>query len=107
MRSGRHPDQTEADDRARLTGRVAELEHRIRLLEARLRQLGESPEAQAKGPAAKPKVAARKARAPRPKPRCPGCLLELPRGRRKAQTCVWCGFRLDAVRPLVLGRASK
>jgi hypothetical protein len=38
----------------------------------------------------------------RARPRCPGCTLELPRGRRK-ETCVWCGFHFSAVRR----RASK
>ena len=32
----------------------------------------------------------------RSRPRCPGCMLELPQG-RKGQSCVWCGFRFDAV----------
>lgn len=35
----------------------------------------------------------------RPRPRCPGCTLELPKGRRR-DVCVWCGFCFDAVGPL-------
>ena len=29
---------------------------------------------------------------------CPGCHLELP-ARSRSPECVWCGFRLDAVKP--------
>lgn len=29
---------------------------------------------------------------------CPGCQLDLPHGHKRVE-CVWCGFRLDAVKP--------
>lgn len=80
---------------ARLSARIAALEDRVRRLEARLRV--ES----AARLSARP-TAARTASAPtpvssRPRPRCPGCTLELPRGRR-GEACVWCGFVFAAVR---------
>ncbi len=69
-----------------LTAQVAALELRVRTLERRLA-----------GPVtASPTTAAR--RGP-PRATCAGCSLELPAGRRGA-SCVWCGFRFDAVPPI-------
>lgn len=79
--------RTNDDDRRGLLLRVADLEARVRQLERRLGSL--TP---------KPKVA-KKERKGKPAPRCPGCLLELPPGRR-GDSCVWCGFRFDAVPPI-------
>ncbi len=46
-------------------------------------------------------------KAGRARPRCPGCLLELPKG-RKGETCVWCGFVFSALEtPLRRSRAAK
>ncbi len=89
MRSRRHQeDLEEREQSARLSARIADLEQRLMLLEARMRRTAaaaESPRGHRPVPA------------PRPRPRCPGCLLELPKGRR-GETCVWCGFVFDAVR---------
>jgi hypothetical protein len=73
-----------------LAERVAELELRIRMLEARLRELASNavPGAPGKPLRGRPDQKAR--------PRCPGCLLELPKGRRSG-SCVWCGFVFEAV----------
>ncbi len=68
-----------------LRDRVGELELRVRSLERKL-----------KPPAP---VALKAARPGKPRPTCAGCLLELPRGRR-GESCVWCGFRFDAVPPI-------
>jgi hypothetical protein len=76
----------EAGDTDRLAVRVAELELRIRMLEARIREVAPTPK----------KGKAKAQRLGRPRPRCPGCLLELPKGRR-GESCVWCGFFFDAV----------
>jgi hypothetical protein len=84
MAARRYP-KTESGEMTRLAARVAEVEQRLRLLEARVRQVAPVP----KRPKAKP-------RAVPPRPRCPGCLLELPKGRR-GDSCVWCGFSFDAV----------
>ena len=77
-----------------MSARVADLEIRVRLLEAKVRELTAH---QRQAEAAKPpsKVPTRAART-RARPRCPGCLLELPKGRR-GETCVWCGFMFSAV----------
>ena len=76
-----------------LAARIEELELRLKLMEARLRNVTaghrEGPQKD------EPKHA-------RPRPRCPGCLLELPRG-KKGDRCVWCGFYFEAVK----GRAAK
>ena len=74
-------------ERERLLAHIAELEQRIVLLEAKVRQVTPKPPQRPAG--------RRAARAQR-RPRCPGCLLELPKGRRDA--CVWCGFWLEAGR---------
>lgn len=84
----RKPRQT----RSLLEARVAELEQRIKLLEAKVRLL--NAEARAQAIDHKKKVPAPKGRA---RPRCPGCLLELPPGRR-GESCVWCGFYFSAVK---------
>jgi len=78
--------------RERLWSRVAELERRVLRLEARVRLTSAELQVQTGGGKAGP------ARAGRARPRCPGCLLELPRG-RKGETCVWCGFVFAAVEP--------
>jgi hypothetical protein len=36
---------------------------------------------------------------------CPGCYLELPKGRR-SDSCVWCGFSFEAARPRVASRQA-
>jgi hypothetical protein len=69
-----------------LTAQVAALEVRVRLLERRLSAKAAEP------------PRAPKRRGP-PRPTCAGCSLELPAGRR-GTTCVWCGFRFDAVPPI-------
>lgn len=74
---------------SRLTDRISDLERRLMLLEARVRRTSVELES---------KKAGKPVRAERPRPRCPGCLLELPKGRR-GETCVWCGFVFDAVAP--------
>lgn len=69
-----------------LTSRLEELELRLKLLEARVRKT--TAPAQKKSKAEKPMATSSH--------RCPGCTLELPKGRR-GDTCVWCGFRFDGV----------
>ncbi len=86
--------------RERLGSRVLDLERRVMLLEAKVRlttaELKQRPAAKA------PLV-----KLGRPRPRCPGCLLELPKG-RKGETCVWCGFVFSALEsPLRRSRAAK
>jgi len=83
-----------------LTTRLEELELRLKLLEARVRT------------AAQPKAKQGKAGAKATKPpanagahRCPGCTLELPKGRR-GESCVWCGFRFDGVALLESSRRT-
>lgn len=75
--------------------RIAELEDRLRILEARSREfaalLRGGASAADGGKAMKPRAART-----RPRPRCPGCTLELPKGRR-GDCCVWCGFVFSAV----------
>ena len=75
------------DERSDLRLRVLNLESRVRSLERLLAP--RRPVAPAK---------------PSPTVRstlrtCPGCLLELPAGKR-GKACVWCGFRFDAVAPI-------
>jgi hypothetical protein len=77
------------DTELELLVRVAELEARVRVLEKRLELARDVAKAEA-AKQARPKG--------RPRPRCPGCTLELPPGRRGV-SCVWCGFRFDAVPP--------
>jgi hypothetical protein len=76
----------------RLHHRVVQLEERLALVEAKVRRLGAQTEALAR--VAEPRMP--KIRAPRERPRCPGCRLELPKGRR-GDSCVWCGFVFDAL----------
>ena len=90
MRSTRAPAHKPPsdDDRATLIRRLEDLELRVKLLEARVRSAfskarvrDEAPDEEGRG---------------RPRPRCPGCTLELPKGKR-GDSCVWCGFQFDAV----------
>lgn len=81
----------------KLSARIADLELRIRLLEARFRA---SAAEEARRRALESGKSAKAAAPPRPRPRCPGCLLESPPGRR-GDTCVWCGFRFEAVKARV------
>ncbi|NVJ08122.1 hypothetical protein HUW63_23125 [Myxococcus sp. AM001] len=91
----RQPSEAPEAVQARLSARIAALEDRVRRLEARLRLKVAVTE-----PASEPSVApAARRTAERPvraRPRCPGCTLELPRGRR-GESCVWCGFVFSAV----------
>ncbi len=92
MRSRAQAQKThEEDDRAKLLQRLEDLELRVKLLEARVRS---TLEAGPKDPGVEEDVASR------PRPRCPGCTLELPKGKR-GEACVWCGFRFDAVKGLL------
>lgn len=77
---------------AALKARVAELEVKVKLLEARVR----TGLVQGRRPVEEVRARSALARRSRPRPRCPGCHLELPAGKR-AESCVWCGFQLDAV----------
>jgi hypothetical protein len=82
--------RSEPDLAVRLSGRIAELEDRIRALELRVARVSKSSE----------RLSPEKTSLRPPLPsasRCPGCLLELPRGRR-GTSCVWCGFVFSAVR---------
>ncbi|WP_426752143.1 hypothetical protein [Myxococcus sp. Y35] len=95
MRSPNRRQPSEAPEavQVRLSARIAALEDRVRLLEARLRlKVATLAPVARKGSrrAAEPTPPARA------RPRCPGCTLELPRGRR-GESCVWCGFVFSAV----------
>jgi len=86
---GRRP-RADADLAVQLAGRIADLEERIRALELRVARVTREG----------PRPTAEKAALEPPTPsatRCPGCLLELPHGRR-GTACVWCGFVFSAVR---------
>lgn len=88
----RRKTRAEVDDATQ--ARLEDLEVRVKQLEARLR----ATLAQARRGAAR---GSRPAGRPEPRrPRCPGCTLELPAGRR-GESCVWCGFRFDAVSGLL------
>jgi hypothetical protein len=76
---------------AEIDRRFEALEDRLRILEARVREIARG-NAEAAAQIAGQRVAART----RPRPRCPGCTLELPKGRR-GDSCVWCGFVFSAV----------
>ncbi len=78
-----------------LTSRLEELELRLKLLEARVRKATEP----------KPKKGKSQPKQPVSGHRCPGCTLELPKGRR-GESCVWCGFRFDGVALLESARAQ-
>lgn len=99
----RPPSSRQLECEQRLAARIAELELRLKLLEARVRSLAaeENRRKSSEGQEAGGKQA-RPAAAVRERPRCPGCLLELPPGRRR-DSCVWCGFRFEAVK----ARASR
>ena len=75
------------DDRARLLQRLEDLELRVKLLEARVRSTLSK---------AASKDGGDDEVSNRARPRCPGCTLELPKGKR-GESCVWCGFQFDAV----------
>jgi len=81
------PKTDEDDDRAKLLQRLEDLELRVKMLEARVRSTLS-------------KAGSRETVdddvAGRPRPRCPGCTLELPKGKR-GDSCVWCGFQFDAL----------
>jgi hypothetical protein len=82
---------------AKLRSRIEELELRVKLLEARVR----TGLVQGRRPIDEVRV--RSAQARRSRPRCGGCHLELPPGRR-GESCVWCGFQLDAVAATFRGK---
>lgn len=84
---------------AKLRARIEELELRVKLLEARVR----SGLVQGRRPVDEVRVRSAQARRSRPRPRCGGCHLELPPGRR-GESCVWCGFQLDAVAATFRGK---
>jgi hypothetical protein len=88
---------SDAEIHARLSARIEALEDRVRRLEQHVRRTAATLRTRATTSAK-----ASQARQGQVRPRCPGCTLELPRGRRK-ETCVWCGFHFAAVRR----RASK
>ena len=71
-----------------LTSRLEELELRLKLLEARVRKATEPKRPKASAKAKKHESGTGH--------RCPGCTLELPKGKR-GEVCVWCGFRFDGV----------
>jgi hypothetical protein len=102
----RRPNPEEAM-RELYAARISELELRIKLLEARVRNVAADVR---KGLPAEGEGAKSGARRPAPRvkerPRCPGCLLELPKGRR-GESCVWCGFVFDAIAPERKRRASR
>lgn len=85
-RPARTPTKPPAEP-SRLLGRLRELEERVVALEARLTLQAE------------PGISARagSGRLAQKRRRCPGCLLELPKGRR-GPSCVWCGFYFEAVK---------
>ncbi|NPD26339.1 hypothetical protein D7Y27_18690 [Corallococcus sp. AB004] len=92
MRTPRSSPASAEDLHARLAARITALEDRVRRLEARLALEARKP------PLVRTRASASAAtvRTARPRPRCPGCTLELPRGRR-GESCVWCGFMFAAV----------
>lgn len=89
--------QLDPTERAALLKRIEELELRVKLLEARVR----ASLPQGRRPTDEAARQSRVERRNRPRARCPGCLQELPPGRR-GDSCVWCGFRFDAVEPFKL-----
>ena len=86
-RKNRDDEEREAANERRFVA----LEDRVRILETRVREL-----ARAKAESGAPTPGQRVAARTRPRPRCPGCTLELPKGRR-GDSCVWCGFVFSAV----------
>ncbi|MBL8958091.1 MAG: hypothetical protein JNK82_45385 [Myxococcaceae bacterium] len=91
------PRRRKNDEVLQLRARIEDLELRMKLLEARMR----AGLPQARAPQREAAQRSRAVRRQRPRARCPGCLLELPPG-RKGDSCVWCGFRFEAVRPVYL-----
>lgn len=89
-------------ERRVLLARIADLELRMKLLEARVRR--DAAEQRSRGRIEVRRPLAKVVRTEKPRPRCPGCTLELPKGRRGVE-CVWCGFRFDALE--LFGRRSK
>ena len=84
-------------DRARLLQRLEELELRVKLLEARVRStLSKAGQVTGEGAEGAERRKGEQGGKSRPRPRCPGCTLELPKGKR-GDSCVWCGFQFDAV----------
>ncbi|PTL81050.1 hypothetical protein DAT35_26905 [Vitiosangium sp. GDMCC 1.1324] len=99
MRSPARRPPSDAEIHARLSARIEALEDRVRRLEVLVRGAavaGRTRTSGTSGRVRRPSAAARAGS--RARPRCPGCTLELPRGRR-GEACVWCGFQFDAVRP--------
>ena len=97
MRSRNRKTPSQEDRIAPLTARIVELEDRIRILEAKMREFtAQSRRAAAATGAAEAEGPKPRAARTRPRPRCPGCTLELPKGRR-GDSCVWCGFMFSAV----------
>jgi hypothetical protein len=98
MKSSRRRKPDTAELLAPLHARIAELEVRIKLLEAKVVRHAERPVAPAQSAVADrtPDSGRKPPRPARARPRCPGCLLELPKGRR-GKECVWCGFVFAAV----------
>jgi hypothetical protein len=92
MRSPARRKPSDAEIHARLSARIEALEDRVRRLEVHVRRAASTPPVRSKSA-----KSARQAPPGKPLPRCPGCTLELPRGRR-GETCVWCGFHFSAVR---------
>jgi hypothetical protein len=87
---------SDAELQERLSARIEALEDRVRRLEAYVRRT--TAEARSTPSVKKGARRAESAKSSRPRPRCPGCRLELPSGPR-GESCVWCGFLFDAVRP--------
>ncbi|SEK81547.1 MULTISPECIES: hypothetical protein [Stigmatella] len=93
MRSPARRQSADAEIHARLSARIEALEDRVRQLELHVRRAASAAVRARSGKAtASPREVSGK-----PRPRCPGCTLELPRGRR-GESCVWCGFHFAAVR---------
>ena len=92
------PRKLKSSEQQALLARVEELELRVKLLEARVRAALPSGRRPSEGPV---RAARDTRRTARPRSRCPGCLQEVPPGRR-GEACVWCGFRFDAVEPFKL-----
>jgi len=82
------------EERRLLLDRIAQLELRMKLLEARVRR--DAADSRSRGRLEVGRPVARVVRSGKPRPRCPGCTLELPKGRKGVQ-CVWCGYRFDAL----------
>lgn len=85
-------------EKGALTSRLEELELRLKLLEARVRRSAAPKKKQGRVSRANQAAAAGGHR-------CPGCTLELPKGRR-GEVCVWCGFRFDGVALLEASRRT-